>query len=87
MGALLVLLVVIAQRAQAKAQAQEEVQTAERVRAHRTQVGQLRQLQQQLSNLQRLRDETAGRLAERRALLAHSQDHTRRLRAELAAVQ
>ncbi len=87
MGALLVLLVVIAQRVQATAQAEQQANRAEMVRSHRAEAGQRQEWEQQLDELQRAHEETSRLLAKRRHNLAHIEDHMRRLRQELAVLQ
>jgi hypothetical protein len=90
MGALLVLLVVISKRAQAKARAERETQLAEKqpVQSNDQDTGdseqRLKELLEQIERLRQVRDKAEKALSERRDALSHIEDHTRRLNEERA---
>ncbi|HUS38241.1 MAG: hypothetical protein WBF93_12420 [Pirellulales bacterium] len=87
MGALLVLLVVIAQRVQAGARASQKADTAEFIRTHRQQQAKFNELRTHVQELQNTHSKVASGLAQRRDALSHVEDHMRRLRDEFAALQ
>ena len=84
MGSLLVLLVVLAQRAQAKAETQRNAEMiaaiAQTEKASET-------LQADIEVLNEVRKEASGYLAERRRILAHIEDHMRRVGQRLRQLQ
>ncbi len=88
MGALLVLLVVISKRAQAKARAELKAQLAEKVPATDDFGGErkLSEMLEQIGELERLREKAEQALTDRRAALSHIEDHTRRLNEERASL-
>lgn len=82
MGALIVLLIVIAQRSHDRA-TQQTVATedAEQLRLARE------ELAWRLDVVRQARDKTAAQLAEHRASLSHTEDHARRLRDQYVSLQ
>lgn len=82
MGALIVLLIVIAQRTHDRAAAHvASTEDANRLRQERE------ELAWRLVQVRKSRDETANQLAEQRASLSHVEDHARRLRDQYHALQ
>ena len=84
MGSLLVLLVVLAQRAQAKAETQRNVaKTTALAEAEKVSES----LEADIEVLTEVRKEASGYLAERRHVLAHIEDHMRRVGERLRQLQ
>jgi hypothetical protein len=84
MGALLVLLVVIAQRAQATAQLQQEAEA----RAQESEAKNMdASLLAEISSLTVLREQASQSLTQQRKVLAHIEDHMRRIGERLRQIQ
>jgi hypothetical protein len=82
MGALIVLLIVIAQRTHDRAVARSEADEAgEHLKVEREELG------WRIDMIRASRDQTAAQLAEQRAGLSHIEDHARRLREQYRALQ